>query len=193
MSEKVEAIAASLLYPGGEVRVEVKINKRPEKLENVVIGLLDNRKPNADVILDTIRNKLKENGVKDFVYYPLVSRSEREVDEEMLEKMSKVDALVMAAGDCGSCSYRLSLLAIQFEKKGIPTVIIATDVFASEVIDILHSQGLRKTPVVILKAPIEDLKKSEMREATNAIIDQVVAALTLQPKNDKGPRMVGFS
>jgi len=174
--QKLSFICETILHPGGEAKANIEPAKRPVQLTGSTIILFDNFKSNANVILETVKEKMEDFGVNKFIYVKLPF--ENSIDEKNLKKMLKADAAIMAVGSCGSCTYRLTLNTLELERRGIPTIQIETDVFASQCADMLKSYGAEHIPIIVIKHPIEKLTKSEVKTMVLGIFDQIVDALT---------------
>ena len=94
---KVKIIEREVLNPLADTEaLEVEINPIPEKIDS--ISFVDNTKPNADVLLDTIRENLKfKNPIN--VRKPAGAPG---TDEQM--KQVRADLSILTLGDCGSCT-----------------------------------------------------------------------------------------
>jgi hypothetical protein len=68
--------------------------------------------------------------------------------------------------------------SIWFEINGKPTVVIATDVFVDAAEAQSRALGLPEAPRIFVSHPIQDATDEEIREKADAIIDEVIAALT---------------
>ena len=68
--------------------------------------------------------------------------------------------------------------SIWFEINGKPTAVIATDVFVDAAAAQSKALGLPEAPRVIVPHPIQDATDAEIQAKADAIVDQVIAALT---------------
>jgi len=68
--------------------------------------------------------------------------------------------------------------SIWFEINGKPTVVIATDVFVDAAEAQSRALGLPEAPRIFVSHPIQDATDGEIREKADAIIDEVIVALT---------------
>jgi hypothetical protein len=67
---------------------------------------------------------------------------------------------------------------IEFEKRGIPATVIITQAFKNACVFQFKGKGMEGHPYIELPHPISNLKPEEMRELTQAYVDQVVRQLT---------------
>jgi hypothetical protein len=68
--------------------------------------------------------------------------------------------------------------SIWFEINGKPTAVIATDVFVDAAAAQSKALGLPEAPRVFVPHPIQDATDAEIQAKADAIVDQVIAALT---------------
>jgi hypothetical protein len=68
--------------------------------------------------------------------------------------------------------------SIWFEINGKPTVVVASDVFIDAAEAQSKALGLPEAPRVFLPHPIQDATDEELRAKADAIVDQVIQALT---------------
>ena len=68
--------------------------------------------------------------------------------------------------------------SIWFEINGKPTVVIASDVFVDAAEAQSKALGLPDAPRVFVSHPIQDATDEELQARADAIVDQVIAALT---------------
>lgn len=68
--------------------------------------------------------------------------------------------------------------SIWFEINGKPTVVIATDVFVDAAEAQAKALGLPEAPRIFVAHPIQDATDQEIRDKADAIVDDIIAALT---------------
>jgi hypothetical protein len=68
--------------------------------------------------------------------------------------------------------------SIWFEINGKPTAVIATDVFVDAAEVQSKALGLPEAPRIFVPHPIQDATNAEIEAKADAIVDQVIAALT---------------
>ena len=68
--------------------------------------------------------------------------------------------------------------SIWFEINGKPTVVIASDVFVDAAEVQSKALGLPEAPRIFVPHPIQDATDEELRAKADAIVDQVIRALT---------------
>lgn len=103
---------------------------RPATLKGLVVGLLDNTKPNTTMFLEKLGALLVETeGVAETRLYTKDYFGTPAGDELLARIAREVDVVVTGVGDCGSCSAATVVDGIQFERAGVPAVSIVSDAF----------------------------------------------------------------
>jgi hypothetical protein len=74
---------------------------------------------------------------------------------------------------------------IWFENNGTPTVVIATDVFVDAAEAQSSALGLPEAPRVFVPHPIQDATDEEIRAKGDAVIEQVIRALTMNKSSSR--------
>lgn len=67
---------------------------------------------------------------------------------------------------------------VWFEIQGIPAVSIASEEFEDAALTQAKALGLGDARFVLVEHPIQDATDDEMRAKADAVVDQVIAALT---------------
>lgn len=163
---KIKIIEREVLNPLADTdALEIEINPLPEKIDS--IALLDNTKPNADLILNIIRENLEvNNSIK--VKKPAGAPG---TDEQI--KQAQADLSILALGDCGSCTTWLILDAIKLEKQGTPTISICSDIFTPFAREMAESYGAGGLRIVEVEHPLAGQSKESIEEKGQKIITQI--------------------
>ena len=164
-------------YSGSE---HFKPAERLDTLKGKTIGLLDNAKPRADVILDVVKKYLESEGAICSIY-EFKPHLAKPLPLKQIEHLAKADAVVGAVGDCGSCSTGLAKDAVALEKLGVPTATIYTPIFATSAAFNATGLGLPTLPIAILKTPTGlagDLPADEVRGYAKKILEDIKKILT---------------
>jgi len=169
----------AVLDPRGAVDAgEQPIADRLDDLEGRTVGLLDNSKANADVLLDKVANVLTaEYGVTDTVS---VRKDKSPIPADSLADTlaAQCDAVVNAYGDCGSCTSWCVYDSIDLERRGVPVATINSDEFVKLGQSEARSLGMPGLPLVTVPHPMGDIPESAVRERARAIVSELVAVLT---------------
>jgi hypothetical protein len=148
------------------------------------IGLFSNTKKNADHFLREVGERLEADHaaeVSEVVYKDVATSA---ADEAVYEQLREYDAVLIAYGDCGSCSSWTMHDAFQLEEAGVPTVVFCTEEFTTLCQYEAENQGVPGLPIVEIDHPIADLSPEAVasERVTNDILTAVTEALT----NDTG-------
>jgi hypothetical protein len=89
------------------------------------------------------------------------------------------DLMVSGVGDCGGCTLWSVKACVEFEKRGIPTAVVVTDVFEKRAHQLLTSLGYPHIPVVVTANPVIYLTGAEAHARIDGgLLKDVVTALT---------------
>ncbi|MGE4304941.1 MAG: UGSC family (seleno)protein [Novosphingobium sp.] len=171
-----------LMNPVGARNVERgPIAPRLETLSGTTIGLLDNTKKNADILLKTVGEILiREHGVVAVISRRKVSSSPAAPDAMLDELAEKCAAVINAYGDCGSCASWCIFDGVTLEKRGVPTATVNSDAFVVLGQHEAIALGLPGLPIVTVPHPMGDVPADEVRKRAEAMIAQVLRVLTTE-------------
>ena len=88
------------------------------------LALFNNTKPGADVILDYLGENLGKSEL-----IRVKKPAGAPATQNQLEEAALGELVILALGDCGSCSSWVILDAIRLEKLGVPTISICSTSF----------------------------------------------------------------
>lgn len=165
--------------------IEAKGTVLADRLSNVDdtrIGLFSNTKKNADHFLREVGARLEADytaEVSDVVYKDVATSA---ADEAVYEELREYDAVLIAYGDCGSCSSWTMHDAFQLEEAGIPTVVFCTEEFTTLCQYEAENQGVPGLPIVEIEHPIADLSPESV--ASERVTDDIITAVTEALTND---------
>ena len=148
---------------------------RAEGLEGRTVGLLDNNKPGANVILQRLADVLCERGAARVESWrkslpsgpnPYVAVAAREAD-----------IIISGVGDCGSCSSWSLRDAFEVELLGRPTVTLVSEPFEQLVHLEASSLGLPDLSIFTVPHPMATLSEDELHAIADRLADVVNEAL----------------
>ncbi|GAA3198972.1 UGSC family (seleno)protein [Microbacterium terregens] len=157
------------------------LSPRPVSLRGLTIGLLDNTKPNATMLLNEIARELQDHHeagesrlyTKDYFGTPL--------SQELLEQIAgECDVVITAVGDCGSCSAATVADGILLERAGVPTVSITSDSFLMSGAAMAAVQGFPGFDFYAVKHPMASLTADEVRERALTALPDVLRILGVE-------------
>jgi hypothetical protein len=155
------------------------IAPRLKTLTRKRIGLLDNKKSNADIFLDEVGQVLE----RDFGARIVVRLQKNETARAasiygyIEDLVGSVDAVVNAYGDCGSCTSWAIHDSVDLEKRGVPVATINTDEFASLGQFDAVAKGLPGLPIITVPHPVADNLEREIRQKARDAVPHIVAVL----------------
>jgi len=152
---------------------------RVARLQGTTIALLSNQKRNADRLLELVAQLLlDEHGIGATVVDKKEAMSLPAPDDQLRDLARRAEALVVAVGDCGSCSATSVMDAVAAERLGLPAVPIVTGQFQSGADMVATIQGATGFPMAYVEHPIATLDEDGLRERARAAVEQIVAILT---------------
>jgi len=162
----VKIIEREVLNPLAETdNINIEINPIPEKIGTVC--LLDNTKPGADIILNSIGENLniKSSKIKKPAGAPAT--------EEQIQQAIQGDLTILALGDCGSCTTWLILDAIRLERQKKPTIVVCSDVFTPFARELAESYGAIDLKIVEVEHPLAGQTEDVILKKTQPVILQI--------------------
>ena len=156
------------------------IASRVSDLRGKTVGLLDNSKQNASVLLDEIGKILvRDYGVARIVRQAKPTAARPGGDFGVIDPLvEECDAVVNAYGDCGSCTSWCVHDSVTLENRGIPCATVNTREFVKLGQSEAIALGLPGLPIVTVPHPIGDAPEADVREKARAVAAEIVAALT---------------
>lgn len=168
---RVKIVDYEVLNPLAEIeKSNIKKASIPEKINRIV--LLDNTKPNADQILNTIRKNLDQ-----IDFYKVKKPAGAPATSNQIKKASKADITILAVGDCGSCTTWVILDAIRLEKEGTPTISICSDSFTKFAHELAKAHGMSDLKIVEIEHPIAGQSQKDVENKTLKIISEITSIL----------------
>jgi hypothetical protein len=169
-----------LLDPTGfdERSADATLAPRPAGLQGLTVGLLDNTKPNAEVLLSEIAGELRSRCgigpsplyVKDYFGTP--------VKDDLLKRIVReCDVVITAVGDCGSCSAATVADGILLERAGVPAVSVVSDSFLMSGQAMATVQGFPGFEFVAVEHPVASLDATRLRDRVLVVLPDVLRIL----------------
>jgi hypothetical protein len=170
--------AITVLDPTADVYGDdaVSLAPRLRSLEGKVLGLLWNGKPLGDVALRLTGQLIAEKipGVTVRFYSGSMPCSPALLDTMVAE----CDAVVACTADCGSCTSWLTHDVVQVERRGVPTVIIASAGFEDDVEASARAFAMPGIQYVLVPHVYNNLDDDQATAQTTPIVDEVIKTLT---------------
>ena len=153
---------------------------RRRDLAGARIGLLDNTKHNADLLLAEIGKLLVgEHGAAAVT----LARTKQAFalpapDELVAEFAERCDVVVTGVGDCGSCSASAVADGVLFEAAGVPAAVICTDAFITTADAMAQLRGAPGYAYLTTPHPVAVLDSGQVADRAKELVAGVVALLT---------------
>jgi hypothetical protein len=171
----------TVLEPTSKAKIkEIEMVPRPSKLEGGVIGFLWNDKPNANFLLERFAELLADKlKLAEVVHCHKLSTAEA-APEEIINKLSrKCKGVVIASGDCGSCTSYVMHDAVELEKRGTPTVSVCTDEFLALGRTEAEALSFPSLAILDIPHPLGGVSMEETQAKADQAIDTLLELLTM--------------
>ncbi len=163
-----------------EAEASTKVNAWPTKRLPRKVGLFSNKKPNADAMLEQVKQCLLEVAPNLSFDYGSKEPLAEDADPAVIQRLSTCDVVVLASAECGGCTSWLCRDQISLEKLGVPCLLIATHRFESLARTVLSRGGIENPHLLVPKHPVSgipaDEAKNKIRELASRILTEVLGA-----------------
>lgn len=157
---------------------------RRTDLSGARIGLLDNTKHNAALLLREIGHLLvSEHGAAEVTEVQTKQVFSLPVPDDVVAAyLNECDVVVTGVGDCGSCSAASTADGIVFERSGLPAAVICTDAFVITANKMAEMRGEPGYRYVVTDHPVAVLTEDQIRQRAKKLLPEVIALLTAGPE-----------
>ena len=152
-----------LVPTGAPATVAISPAKRPESLQGLRIGLLDNGKEFSDIVLDALATALRRDyGVTQLKFWRkgFPAKGAPFIDEMAAE----TDLAISGVGHCGSSSPWSVIDAVNLEKAGVPTVALVSRSFCPLAQIVARGEGHPGLAIVMLPHPIGEADQGKIAQ-----------------------------
>jgi hypothetical protein len=176
----------TVYLPDSEPSPELaKLAPSPSSLAGLRIGVLDNGKPNAAVVMTraaetlaartgarvSLVTKKGPHGLSANAAIPCAS----DIFERLL---AQTDVVITGSADCGSCTAYSVYDAIQLEQAGTPAVVVTTTRFEPIAATMAANFGLPELRTLVLNHPIGGTARDTLDEWADAASDRLIELFT---------------
>ncbi len=170
-----------IMDPTGQTtraEAEMRLARRPESLRGRTVGLLDNGKQNAGRFVDELGKVLAERYSIGGVVLRKKPVATVDAPAELLDDLhDSVELVVIAVGDCGSCSAAAVADGIALERLGTPTAVVCTESFKATADAMAVVRGASGYRYATVEHPMAGLPADEVRARAEGVADEVVSLL----------------
>ena len=168
--------------PGPEISA---LAPSPASLAGKRIAVLDNGKPNADVVMTRAAETLAG---RTGATVSLVTKKGPQgrsanaaipmADDIRDRLLAEADIVITGAADCGSCTAYSVVDAITMERAGKPAVVVTTTKFEPIAVTLSASFGLPQTRKLVLPHPIGGTDTPTLHSWADAAVDDLIRLFT---------------
>jgi hypothetical protein len=164
---------------GGPKAASASLSPRPESLAGLVVGYLDNGKPNSDRLLDLVAARLAHEGVGSAVRARKGSIGRLAEPEIVDDLVARCDVVITGVGDCAGCCSCTVQDGIALERRGIPTYVICTSELVTIARIAAKAAGIPDYPLTVVEHPLGSLSDELLAERAEHAMKQMTAAYTV--------------
>ena len=154
-------------------------------LAGVRIAVLDNGKPNANVVMTRAAETLatRVGGTVSLVTKKgpggRSANAAIPCADDIFERVvNEADVVITGAADCGSCTAYSVHDAIELEKAGRPAVVVTTTKFEPIALTMASSFGLPDTRILVLPHPLGGTDEATLHTWADAATDRLIGLYT---------------
>jgi hypothetical protein len=152
---------------------------RRADLTGVRLGLLENTKHNAALLLDEVAAVLqRDHGVASVLRRTKTAFALPLPDEQLQEFVRECDVVLTGVGDCGSCSASAVADGIALERAGVPAAVICSDAFTATASGMAEVQGAPGYAYLTTQHPVAVLTPEQVAERARQLLPGIVATVT---------------
>src|SRR5918999_4150483 len=154
--------------------------RRKRDLAGARVGLLENTKQNAALLLDEVGRLLIPEHEAAAVTMVRTKKAFAlpAPDELVAEYARECDVVVTGVGDCGSCSASAVADGVGFERAGLPAAVICSDAFGATADAMATLRGAPSYRYLTTPHPVAVLNPDQVRERAAQLASAVAELLT---------------
>lgn len=156
----------------------VPVARRLAELHGKRLGFVDNSKCNADLFIQRIAAQFADRFA--VVRGPTIRKAapKDRLSDSDFANLAKCDAVVQCFGDCGTSTSISVADAVEIEHRGIPTVTVFSNAFASAARKQAAGRGMANLPMARIPHPMHTVPRDVVTERADAVLDALVERLT---------------
>ncbi len=157
----------------------LELARRRSDLAGARVGLMDNTKHNAALLLDEIGSLLAtEHGAAVTARATKANFAAPAPADLVDQYRAACDVVITGVGDCGSCSASAVADGIVFEQAGVPAAVICSDAFVVTADAMAELRGAPGYRYIRTPHPVAVLTPEQVRQRAKQLLPEVVALLT---------------
>lgn len=158
------------------------------RLDGATVGIMFNSKQNAREMLTAVADLLRDRYEIKAVVGPVRTQGPMlPTDEQVDEMAAACDVALVGLGDCSSCSALSTHMAIDFQRRGVPAVMIGTKPFVKSIKAMGARQGYPDFAGALVEHPLSSLDMDGLRERALEALPQVLALLGVEDGDPADP------
>lgn len=155
--------------------------RRSGLLDGARVGIMYNSKQNALPMLSAVADLLRERFDVEEIVEPVRTKGVMLPEAEQIDDLAaRVDVVLCGLGDCSSCSALSTHMAIDFERRGVPAVVVGTKPFAKSVKAMGARHGYPDYTAALVEHPLSSLDQDALRERALEALPQVLSVLGIE-------------
>jgi hypothetical protein len=163
----------------------LQLASRRRSLAGVRVGLLENSKHNAALLLQEIGALLVAEQSAAAAELSSKINFAAPVAADVVDRFrSECDVVVTGVGDCGSCSASAVADGIAFEHAGLPAAVICSEAFTVTADAMAALRGAPGYEYIVTEHPVAVLTADQVKERAKRLLPEVVALLTAGRPHD---------
>jgi hypothetical protein len=160
-------------------RPDLELAGRRPNLAGARVGLMDNTKHNAALLLAEIGTLLATEHGAAVTVEATKANFAAPAPADLVERYREgCDVVITGVGDCGSCSASAVADGIVFEQAGVPTAVICSDAFVVTADAMAELRGAPGYRYVRTAHPVAVLTAEQVRQRAKQLLPEIVALLT---------------
>jgi hypothetical protein len=161
----------------------LELAPRQANLSGLRVGLLDNTKHNAALLLNEIGKLLMADHHAAAVTVEATKTNfAAPAPADLIERYRQdCDVVITGVGDCGSCSASAVADGIQLEQAGVPTAVICSDAFVVTADAMAQLRGAPGYRYARTAHPVAVLTAEQVLQRAKQLLPDVVAILRGDP------------
>jgi hypothetical protein len=177
------SLDAQIYAPDGEAApAPALLAESRNVLSGARVGVLDNGKPNAGLLLARVGEQLASRAGATLTLVTETgpgANAATACTREVMERLqAECDVVLTGSADCGSCTSWSVHDTIQLEQLGLPTVVATTTHFVDLTRRVAAGFGVPEARVAVFPHPLGGTDDATILAWADAAVDEVMALLT---------------